>query len=499
MWLGCTIGVILRYFLYLAGAPAYLEERLEIVSPMTSHVALKEGLFLLSGGISPYAGETCRHPPLVLLLLAPLRHAPALAHFSVVVLADLATALLLRLIAVQCAAAKVRAGIAWREASVRPVKDIDTATTAGPALEDVVSPAFIGLSYLLNPFVIASCLATSLQNFHHLAICTAICCAGAGWVGATAGALALVIYVCPFTPLVLLLPCSYLSFSQREDASSVKVAKKVYVRSKDSSLVEPRLLLRLGVFTAAVLLLFACLLGASAAALDGDLHFLQASFLSVLTLRDLTPNVGIFWYVFIEVFDRYRSLFLWAFHGHLLFYSVPLHTRLGRHRPVGPWLHCIAAVGIVTLFKPYPTASDFGLMLSTLLIQVELIREAEKQFAFLLSGLLFGLCMFPTMSAVWLARNAGNANFVYNMTLVINVFGCLLLTEWLRAGLKLRRREHMGAFCRQVVLDALEQALSTSGNKDAASPDGAAEPTQVPEAQATGSAVVDGSGPRCRP
>jgi len=99
-------------------------------------------------------------------------------------------------------------------------------------------------------------------------------------------------------------------------------------------------------------------------------------------------------------------------------------------------------------------------MLSALLIPAELARESEHNFAFLLSGLLFGLCMAPTMAAVWLTRNAGNANFLYNMTLVINVFGCLLVTEWLRAGLKLRRRERIGCFCREVLLDALDKALT---------------------------------------
>merc|ERR1712039_1066275 len=113
-----------------------------------------------------------------------------------------------------------------------------------------------------------------------------------------------------------------------------------------------------------------------------------------------------------------------------------------------------------TLFKPYPTASDYCLMLSVLVIQAELIRESEKQFAFLLSGTMFGLCMFPTMSAVWLSRNAGNANFLYNMTLVINVFGCLLLAEWIRGGIKLRRRQHVSSFCRELVLGMTEQAVA---------------------------------------
>merc|ERR1719387_1205052 len=140
----------------------------------------------------------------------------------------------------------------------------------------------------------------------------------------------------------------------------------------------------------------------------------------------------------------------------ILFMPLPLHLRIGRHGPVGPWVQCGAAIGIVMLFRPYPTASDHALTLAMLLIQAELIKESEKQFVFLLSASTFGVCMCPTMVAVWISRNAGNANFLYNMTLVSHVFSGLLLSEWLKAGVKLRRRQHLALFCRGVVLEALE-------------------------------------------
>lgn len=501
--MGCVIGVAIRYLLYVAGLPNYLEEHLELNSPMTSHQRLKEGLFLLSSGVSPYMGDTCHHPPLLLILLSPLRDRPALAHLVLVTLVDLAIALLLRWLAVQYAAAKAQAGKPWAEASVRLVDPSKSKlASANIALEDVVSPAFVGLLYLLNPFTIASCLALSMQNVHHLAFVGAVCLAGSGRGGAAAAVLALALYVCPFTPILLLVPCAYLSFVQREAASGVEVDDGYkYRRSKDCSFLEPAFLLYLVQFGVTVFVLFMLLMGSSVTAMGGDLHFLQASFASILTVRDLTPNVGIFWYITIEVFDRYRALFILAFQGHILFYSAPLHLRIGRHRPIGPWLHCAAAIGIITLFKPYPTASDYGLMVSVLLVQVELIREAEKMFAFLLSGLLLGISMFPTMSAVWLTRNAGNANFLYNMTLIINVFGCLLLTEWLRAGQKLRMRRHISAFCRGIIFEAADHVVegktSGSGNSDGVAVAGTPLPDKVGATEAEEEA--DSSGLRHRP
>merc|ERR1712000_64584 len=95
-----------------------------------------------------------------------------------------------------------------------------------------------------------------------------------------------------------------------------------------------------------------------------------------------------------------------------------------------------------------------------MVIFAEVVQETEKFFALLLTGLLFGLCMMPVMTAVWLGRNTGNANFLYNMTLVVNIFGSFLLSEWLKAGMKLRRRQHNLAFCRGMILDALDKALA---------------------------------------
>lgn len=509
MWTGCALGVVLRVALYAAGVPAYLEEHLELTSPITSHERLEECLFLLKAGISPFAGDTCHHPPLLLHLLALKQHVPAIAYFAFLAMVDVVTALLLRKLAVQYAARRLLAGDPWLEASVRPPRLSEESASepsraagapggalpsrdpaAAPSasrLEDVVSPAFVGLSYLLNPITLASCLAHSLQSVQHVAVCAAFCFAGAGWGGSSAAAVAAALYVCPSTPIVLVLPCAYLAFTHRQDVKQEGRDSDPYryVRSRENKVVEVDFILYLLRFIAAVSLLFACLLGASVAAMGGETHFFNACFASVVLVRDLTPNVGVFWYIFIEVFDRYRSLFLFAFNAHLLFYPWPLHFRVGRHRPLGPWLHCAAAIGIISIFKPYPTASDHGLMLSVLLIPVELLRESEKQFAFLMSGLLFGLSMFPIMTAVWLGRNAGNANFLYNMTLVINVFGCLLLSEWVRAGMKLRRRQHVVAFCRQLVLSALEQVLDGRG---AAAP---GEPTS--EEQQLGTAAPDSS------
>lgn len=43
---------------------------------------------------------------------------------------------------------------------------------------------------------------------------------------------------------------------------------------------------------------------------------------------DLTPNVGIFWYFFMEVFDRFIPYFLFVMHIHPCIYVVPIFLRM---------------------------------------------------------------------------------------------------------------------------------------------------------------------------
>lgn len=463
MFLGCLVAVVLRYLLFFAGLSAYLEEHYELNTPMTSFTRLREGLFLAEAGASPYAGGACHYPPVLLLMLSWLSWATPLARFSLLVALDVIAALLLQRFATQYAAARLIAGSDWVEANRPNLKppdedDKEAEEEASVGLEALVSPGFVGLTYLFNPFVVASCLAHSFQNIQHVVFLASVVLSGKGSGGSSAVMVACALYVCPLTPVQLILPCAFLSFVvQRNGTFSTCTQLR---RSKENPVFMPGFLSYLFRYTFAVLALFVCLLVVSAAIMRGNLDFVQASFIANIAVRDLSPNVGICWYLFVEVFDRYRLLFILCFHAQALMYPIPLHVRIGRHVPVGPYLHCSVAICIICMFQPYPTASDYGLMLSTLLVSAELISgHCKKNFAFLLSGSIFGLCMFPTMVTVWLSRNAGNANFVFNMNLVINVFSGLVLTEFIRAAVYMRHRQRLSAYCQNIVLGLVEKAV----------------------------------------
>lgn len=116
--------------------------------------------------------------------------------------------------------------------------------------------------------------------------------------------------------------------------------------------------------TAAVLLL---LLYASFLVTGRSWNFLHSSCVAILKVEDLSPTLSVFWYLFQEIFPRFTTLFLLIFNTHVLVYILPLHLFLNldyEHSRFGPLANCVAAFGLLTLFRPYPTVVDFSALVA---------------------------------------------------------------------------------------------------------------------------------------
>jgi GPI-anchor transamidase subunit U len=60
----------------------------------------------------------------------------------------------------------------------------------------------------------------------------------------------------------------------------------------------------------------------------GSWEFISSTYGVQLLLPDLTPNVGLWWYFFIEMFDSFREFFLGVFWLHLAGYVGGLSVKL---------------------------------------------------------------------------------------------------------------------------------------------------------------------------
>ncbi|CAN6253728.1 unnamed protein product, partial [Urochloa humidicola] len=116
----------------------------------------------------------------------------------------------------------------------------------------------------------------------------------------------------------------------------------------------------------------------------------------ILTVKDLSPNIGVLWYFFAEVFDFFRSFFLVILNVNIVFMVLPLAIRL-KHRP------CFLAfvyTAIVATLKSYPSAGDSSLYLGLLgLFANEL---AGMQFTSLFFGYIGVSLLSPVMHNLWI-------------------------------------------------------------------------------------------------
>lgn len=87
-----------------------------------------------------------------------------------------------------------------------------------------------------------------------------------------------------------------------------------------------------------------------------------------LLLPDLSPNIGLWWYFFIEIFDHFRDFFLLAFNVHAASYSIPLTIKYRQD----PLFAATALCGFTAVLKSYPTMGDTGLFLSLLALHPEI-------------------------------------------------------------------------------------------------------------------------------
>ena len=160
-------------------------------------------------------------------------------------------------------------------------------------------------------------------------------------------------------------------------------------------------------------------------------EFLPSTYGVQLLLPDLTPNVGLWWYFFIEMFDSFRNFFLGVFWLHLSSYVGGLTIRLRTQ----PLFVLTILLGIFAIFQPYPSISDTSLFLAMLPLYrhvFPLMRYPFVESSIVLYATLLG----PAFYYLWIYAGSGNANFFYAITLVWSLGLSVLVGDVLYAVLR---------------------------------------------------------------
>ncbi|WKX88185.1 hypothetical protein Q1695_008089 [Nippostrongylus brasiliensis] len=363
-----VIGVVLRALCFVYVRP-FLLKRPELTSPLVSFRRLQDGIAMYRDGISPYEGDLFHFQPLVLRLLS-LANPSELVVFVVFVLMDLVTSVLLSIGAHRYA--------------------IETGSIDPGRISTTVLKC-----YFLNPITIASSAVLSLSVVHNFIT-------------------AAIVY---FFSLGFILPCvALLSLS-----ASLSMYPLILLGS---------VLLRFPSLKERLVAVGGLALGCGALLLCNWLvngmnwNFVEDTYGFILRVEDLSPNVGLVWYFFTQVFEHFRAFYLMVFQINLLVYVLPLVLSLRRDAH----LHLVISLLLVAVFSSYPTLNDSSIYIA-LLPMLEKYKKYPRYTLVVAGTIVTCVVLMPVMWHMWIVVGSGNANFYFAVTLIYNVAQIYLMID----------------------------------------------------------------------
>ncbi|CCL99265.1 uncharacterized protein FIBRA_01280 [Fibroporia radiculosa] len=363
------------------------------VYKLANSPAVQEGVYLLQHGLDPYYEGAVRHSPLLLSL------------FSTVLPLTTLTAPLLW---TACDAVS-----AWALVNIWRAR-LNVSHSSRDAL--------VAASYLLNPYIVMPSLALSTSSYENALCLLALLFACRGQRSMSLLTFAFLVQLSLSTvhlviPLMLLIvtgPVSRLASPQPLDTDKIKLLPPL----------------------AAEFILYSLFLTLAATISSGSCAWIEQSWMAPFLLPDLTPNTGLWWYYFTEMFDHFRPFFLMVFSVHLFIYVIPICLKFQHDILYGWYL----LLGVFATFKSYPTLSDPGLFIS-------MISVFPEVFPYLSYSVITGLLhlhaslLLPLFHSLWLTQGTGNANFFYASTLVFGMANGGVLLDSIRAGLRIAMGE----------------------------------------------------------
>ncbi|KAJ3542830.1 hypothetical protein NMY22_g3365 [Coprinellus aureogranulatus] len=398
----------LRLGAYYLGISDVLLHDHQLSTPLTSYSQLQEGLYLFNHGIDPYDGGTFRHSPLLLALFSSIL--PSSKAFSA-------------LLGTLCDAVA-----AWALVQIwRARQNVQSSSRDG----------LVAATYLLNPYIFLPTLALSTSSYENTLLLLAVMFASQSAFSSTiiktrtkrgsperaAPSLLSLAFLAHLSPNSVLLLPPLVMLLITGPHSHLASPQKISVNKQKALCLVAEFLLYAGVLTAASTLV------------AGNWNWISQTWGTWFTLPDLTPNVGLWWYFFTEMFDHFRSFFLMVFSEtqiHLLIYVAPLCIKF-QHDP----LYALFLLsGVLGTFKAYPTLADPGLFLSMTSIFPEIFPYLR--FPIVTSLLhLHSALLLPLFHHLWLTQGTGNANFYYASTLVFACSNGAAILDALWAGMRI--------------------------------------------------------------
>ncbi|XP_021102615.1 phosphatidylinositol glycan anchor biosynthesis class U protein isoform X10 [Heterocephalus glaber] len=319
------VAVTVRAALFRSSLAEFISERVEVVSPLSSWKRVVEGLSLLDLGVSPYSGAIFHE----VSNLGPCAYAAGgkttelnpqtpliiyLFHFLI----DYAE-LVFMITDVLTAVALYFAIQDFNKVVFKKQKLLLELDQYAPDVSELIQtpkemhyiPLKVALFYLLNPYTVLSCVAKSTCAINNTLIAFFILATIKGSAFLSAIFLALATYQSLY-PITLFVP-GLLYLLQRQYIPVKMKSRAFWIFSWEYAMMY------MGSLVVIICLSFFLL---------SSWDFIPAVYGFILSVPDLTPNIGLFWYFFAEMFEHFSLFFVCVFQINVFFYTIPLAIKL---------------------------------------------------------------------------------------------------------------------------------------------------------------------------
>ncbi|XP_055920771.1 phosphatidylinositol glycan anchor biosynthesis class U protein [Eupeodes corollae] len=414
-----VLGGTMRYILMSSKYSSAISGRVEISTPLNSHKRVQEGVHLYKNQIDPYLGDMVHETPLILISLAwAYSTIPQLVPW-IYIMIDLAAAFILFKMS------KEFIHQMFSKQSKEKGEYADETDELHLKYHDTIDiPKFVFIAYLLNPFSILNCVALSSTVFSNFFLASSFY----------------------FMAKQNLWPC--IAFLSLETLRSlypvVFIAPVLLVFGKSCKKDYARVA---GSF---ILTCFAfCYISYS---IMGSWTFINGTLGFVFFCRELQPNIGLFWYFFMEMFDHFRTLFLITFQiNATILYLIPLTFKLHKD----PLMLTTILISLTSIFRSYPCLGDIAFYLAFLPLWRRCWKFMAHNFV-VFCFFLITLLIMPALWHLWMYAGSANANFYFGATLAFSTGQIFLVTDLLFAYVK---REFCLKYGQKVFIDGKEAKI----------------------------------------
>lgn len=169
----------------------------------------------------------------------------------------------------------------------------------------------------------------------------------------------------------------------------------------------------------------------------GSWSYWQMSVTNFWAVKDLSPNLGIFWYMAQLTVLNYKLLFVTVYQVAGLAIGIPLLLKCQRI----PLTAAQFMTGALLLFQPYVAASDIVTLVCVLLLDYPIFQRTKVFSFWILAAFVTG-SLFVARTSIWMHKSTENPNISFIIQLAFFVSTCAILLHYVRRALIYRLAQH---------------------------------------------------------